>query len=89
MAELVYLLCALTSAGCAVLLLRRFAQVRSRRGSGLLLWSSVSFSGLAVANSVLFIDLVLFPSIDLSLLRAVVGAVSSVALVIGLIWELE
>jgi Family of unknown function (DUF5985) len=89
MAEAVYLLCALTSAGCAVLLLRRYRQVRARHGGGLLLWSSLCFSGLAVSNAILFVDLVLFPSVDLSLIRAAVGALSSVVLVIGLIWELD
>jgi hypothetical protein len=88
-AEAVYLMCALTSTGCAVLLLRRYAAVRRRRGSGLLLWSSACFTGLALANSILFIDLVLFPEVDLSLVRATLGALSSVVLVIGLIWELE
>jgi hypothetical protein len=88
-AEAVYLLCALTSAGCAVLLLRHYAEVRSRRRGGLLLWSSVCFAGLALANMVLFVDLVLFPEVDLSLLRAALGALSSLVLVVGLIWECE
>lgn len=89
MAEAVYLLCALTSAVCAVLLLRQFAEVRTQRRGGLLLWSSLCFTGLAVANAVLFLDLVLFPTVDLSLIRAALGAGSIVVLVIGLIWGLE
>jgi hypothetical protein len=89
MAEVVYLLCAVTSATCAVLLLRRYGEVHRRRPVGLLLWSSLGFSGLAVANLVLFVDLVLVPSVDLSLVRAAVNAISTAVLVIALIWELE
>ena len=89
MAEAVYLLCAVTSAACAILLLRRYGHVHQRRPVGLLLWSSLGFSGLALANTVLFVDLVLVPSVDLSLTRAAVNAISTVVLVIGLIWELE
>jgi hypothetical protein len=86
-AETVYLLCALTSAACALLLLRQCRQVRSQRRSGLLMWSSLSFTGLAVTNAVLFIDLVLFPTVDLSLLRAALGAAATLALAIAMVWE--
>ncbi len=89
MAEIIYLLCAATSAGCAALLLRQYLRVRTRRYGGLLLWSSLCFTGLAIANAVLVLDLIVFPAIDLSLLRAAVSAGSIAALVIGLIWELE
>ena len=40
-ARAVYVLCALTSLGCAVLLVRGYLESRAR----LLLWSSVSFVG--------------------------------------------
>lgn len=89
MAEAVYLLCAMTSGACAILLSRRYLQVRPRRRGGLLLWSSLCFVGLALANAALFIDLVLFPDVDLSLVRASLNATSVTVLVIGLIWELE
>jgi hypothetical protein len=88
-AEAVYLLCALTSAGCAALLLRQYFRVRQRRHGGLLLWSSLCFTGLAVSNAVLVADLIVFPRIDMGLLRAAIGAASIMALVIGLIWELD
>jgi len=83
MAELVYLLCALASAFCAVLLVRSYRVQHSR----LLLWSSLCFVGLAVSNAVMFVDLVIVPATDLLLLRSLValGAVSM--LLIGLIWE--
>ena len=51
----VYALCALTSLVCAWLLLRAYQRQRTR----LLLWSSVSFAGLALNNVLLFIDLIL------------------------------
>ncbi len=88
MAEAVYLLCAATSAGCAFMLWRQFRQIKRYRGT-LLLWSSICFSGLAVSNAILFIDLVVVPATDLSLIRAGVGATSVTLLVMALIWALE
>jgi hypothetical protein len=89
-AEIVYLLCTCTSAACAVLLLRQHRSVRAREGRGaLLIWSTVCFTGLALANVVLFVDLVLYPGVDMSLLRAGLGAVATLAFVIGLVWELK
>ena len=54
MATAVYLLGALTSVACAVLLMRGYTRVRKR----LLLWSSLCFIGLSVSNILTFIDLV-------------------------------
>ena len=86
MAELVYLLCALTSALCAALLLRSYFHSRTR----LLVWSSLAFVGLALNNALLFVDLVLLPtSIDLSLLRNAVALAALSVLVFGLIWDAE
>lgn len=85
MAEAVYLLCMLTSAGCALVLFRTYLRRRTR----ILLWSSLCFIGLAVNNALLFLDLVVFPLVDLSTLRALFAAGSTVALVIGLIWDVE
>ena len=53
MAELVYGLCALTSAGCAALLFQGYR----RSGTRLLFWSSLCFAGLALNNALLFVDL--------------------------------
>jgi hypothetical protein len=84
MAEAVYVLCAITSALCAVLLLRSHRRSRTR----LLLWTSLSFVGLALNNLLLVIDLVLLPaSIDLSLIRSMTATLAGVVLVFGLIWE--
>jgi hypothetical protein len=83
MAEAVYVLCALTSAACAALLFRGFLRNRSR----LLLWSSVCFVGLFANNVLLFVDLVVVASVDLSVVRAAVALSSIALLLFGLIWE--
>lgn len=83
MAALVYLLCALTSVFCAALLIRTYRSERNR----LLLWFSLCFAGLALNNVLLFIDLILVPSIDLSLGRSVPALAGFMVLVFGLIWE--
>lgn len=83
MASVVYALCALTSILCAVLLWRAYRASRAR----LLLWSSLSFIGLACNNLLLFIDLVVVPSVDLALYRSLMAAVSVMVLLLGLIWD--
>jgi hypothetical protein len=86
MAEAVYLLCALTSAACAFLLLRSYFRSRSR----LLVWSSLAFVGLAINNALLFVDLVLIPEgVDLSVARSITGLAALMVLAYGLIWEAE
>lgn len=83
MATFVYLLCALTSVACAALLLRGYAQTRVR----LLLWGGLCFSGLALNNILLFIDLGLYPGIDLSVWRSVPTLVGILFLIYGLVWD--
>jgi hypothetical protein len=85
MAGVVYLLCAVTSALCAFLLLRSFGRSRLR----LLLWSGVCFVGLAVNNALLVVDRLVIEERDLSTLRLIPAAVGIAALVYGLIWEAE
>jgi len=85
MASLVYALCALTSVICAILLGRAYRRSRAR----LLLWSSLGFVGLACNNLLLFVDLVLVPSVDLALYRSLTSAVSVMVLLLGLIWDSE
>jgi hypothetical protein len=84
-ARAVYLLCALTSASCAWLLLRGYLKNRTR----LLLWSGLSFAALAANNALLFIDLVIVPDIDLSLVRAALSLFGVLILLGGLVWEGE
>jgi len=84
MAQAVYILCALTSLVCAILLLRGWRAARSP----LLFWSGLCFAGLAVNNGLLLLDLVVFPtSMDLRLLRNLTALVSVSLLVHGLIAE--
>ena len=85
MAEAVYLLCALTSGGCAVLLLRAYARSRTR----LLLWCALCFVGLALNNVLLFTDLVLVPDVDLSVIRQLPALAGVMVLVYGLIWDVR
>jgi hypothetical protein len=83
MAELVYILCGLTSIGCAALLLRQY---RTTRGN-LLCWSAGCFLCFAVTNVLLFVDLVLVPSIDMSVLRNLITLAGITMLLAALIWE--
>lgn len=83
MASVVYALCALTSGLCAVLLLRAYRASRAR----LLLWSSLSFIGLAFNNLLLFVDLVVLPTLDLLLYRSLMAALAVMVLLLGLIWD--
>lgn len=85
MKEVAYILCALVSLLCAVLLLRGYFRGRHR----LLLWSGICFAGLTVANSLVFLDLVILPQTDLYPLRLVVTAASVLTLLFGLLWEGE
>lgn len=72
MPEAVYITAALLSAACAVLLVRGYLRTRVR----LLLWSSLCFVGLAVNNSILFLDMAVVGStIDLSLPRGLAALV--------------
>lgn len=81
----VYVLGVLTSLLCAWLLLRGYLRVKRK----LLLWSGLCFVGLTISNLLVFLDLVLFPEIDLYRWRLITAAVAMIALLYGLIWESE
>jgi Family of unknown function (DUF5985) len=83
MAEAVYLLCAATSIGCVILLLRGYRLSRTR----LLFWASFCFAGLAINNVLLFVDLVMLPDIDLYWYRSVPAIAGILILLYGLICE--
>jgi hypothetical protein len=85
MAEAVYILCTLTSAACAILLLRGYWRSRAR----LLLWSGLCFLALVVNNALLFIDKVILPDVDLSIWRTSTAMVGLVLLLFGLIWDAD
>lgn len=82
-ASAVYVLCALTCVGSAGLLLRGYARSQVR----LLLWSGLCFALLGLENAILFVDLVVVPQFDLSLLRNGVGLLGVMLLLYGLVWE--
>jgi hypothetical protein len=84
-AEAVYVLCALTSIGCAALLLRAYRGSRAP----FLLWSGLCFAFLALNNVLLFADVVLFPELDLRLVRHSTALVGLALLVYGLVWKAE
>jgi hypothetical protein len=79
----VYLLCALTSVGCAALLFRGYRRSRSR----LLLWSFICFIGLGLNNILLFLDLEVFIEPDLRLARVLPALVGMGLLIYSLIWD--
>ncbi|HEX7240140.1 MAG TPA: DUF5985 family protein [Longimicrobiaceae bacterium] len=83
MAVLVYVLCALTSLACAVLLLRGYSRTRVR----LLLWSGLCFTGFFLNNLLLVIDVRVVPEMDLSVWRTLPAVVGVALLVYGLVWE--
>jgi hydrogenase/urease accessory protein HupE len=83
MAEAVYALCAFTSALCALLLIRAYRRNRVR----LLFWSAFCFVALAVNNVLVFVDLIVVPETDLSVVRSVTALVGLGALLSALLWE--
>ena len=83
MAAAGYILCALTSLACAVLLLRGW-QARWVR---LLLWSGLGFVGFALGNVFLVLDAVMLPEVDLSLGRSLPVLAGLLILIYGLVWD--
>lgn len=89
----VYVLCALTSLACAVMLVRGYA----RGGGRFLLWSGLCFVALALNNFLLFIDKVIYPETDplmfvgltMGIWRGVLALLGLLALLYGLIWDAE
>jgi hypothetical protein len=85
MANIIYLLCFLTSVLCAGLLLRSYSRNRSR----LLFWSGLCFVVLSINNLFVILDRVAFPETDLGMWRLVTGLIAPCLLLFGLIWEHE
>ncbi|HVT36816.1 MAG TPA: DUF5985 family protein, partial [Nevskiaceae bacterium] len=81
MAAAVYIVGALITLVCSVLLLRQYGRTRLP----LLLWSGLCFAGLTLSHIVLFIDLIVLPTeVSLYLLRQTITALSMSALLYGL-----
>ncbi|CAN5256077.1 hypothetical protein BH20VER2_BH20VER2_17160 [soil metagenome] len=85
MAFTVYLLCAFASLVCAVLLLRGYRAT----GMRLLFWGALCFSIFVATNSLLFVDLVVFPQLDLAPYRHGFTLVALSLLLYGLIFETQ
>jgi hypothetical protein len=83
MAIIVYVLCAVTSLVCAVLLWRSWSRTRVR----LLLWTFFCFVGLAASNVLLVVDLGVLPEVDLSSVRQAPALAGVLVLLVGMIWE--
>jgi hypothetical protein len=85
MAAIIYSLCTFTAALCAYLLLQAYR----RGGYRLLLWSGLCFAGLTANNLLLVMDKLVFPLVDLLVLRTSVALVAMAVLLYGLIWDTE
>lgn len=86
MAQAVYILCAVTSLACAVLLFRGYRRSRAR----FLLWSSLCFVGLCANNVLLYLDKVTFQDgPDLTIYRSAAALAGLLLLLYGLIWDAE
>lgn len=81
--SLVYVLCTVTSFGCAALLWRGYGRSRMR----LLFWASLCFATMGIANALLFLDLVVFPALPLLPVRNMFSQLSYLILLYGLIFE--
>jgi len=83
-AKAIYILCAVTSLFCFVLLFRGYLRMRTR----ILAWSSAAFLALAVSNVLLVLDLLILPHVDLLIIRNVVTFAGVLLLLCGLISSL-
>ena len=82
MGSAIYLIEAAVNVLCAVLLISGYRKSQTR----LLFWSGLCFAGLAVESGLAFVDLVLFPAVDLYLLRLGTSVIAMAMLLFGLIW---
>jgi hypothetical protein len=82
-ALVVYVLCALTSAAVAFLLLRGWR----RTGASLLLWSGLAFTGFFFNAALLLLDYRWYQ--DFSVLRSIPTLIGLALLIYGLVWRSE
>jgi len=82
---LVYLLCLVTSAVCAALLLRSWWVGRSR----LLLWTAISFIFFALNNLALVADILVFTQTSLWAFRFIPNLIGLCVLLYGFVWETD
>lgn len=82
---ILFAIAVLTSLLCTILLFRGYARRRFR----LLFWSATCFAGLTINNLLLFVDLVVFPGIDLRLPRLIAALAGIVVMLYAFIWEAD
>lgn len=85
LSALVYLLCFLTSALCAGLLVRQ----HRRSPSPVLVWSAACFVLLALSNLLVVVDRLVVPDISLRTIRLALTLLAVSVLLYGFIWETE
>jgi hypothetical protein len=78
-----YAVAVLSSGACALLLFRGYVRRRLR----LLMWSGICFICLTINNVALFVDLIVFPDIDLRLARLIPALTGMTLLLYGFIWD--
>lgn len=83
MSSVTYGLCIGVAIICAWMLLAAWRRERHR----LLFWSGLCFLGFSMNNLLLLLDKVVYPDVDLSIYRAIVGFASITVLLFGLIWD--
>jgi hypothetical protein len=83
MADVVYVLCAVTSLICTIMLLRGYR----KSGVRLLLWSGLCFLGFTLNNIFLVLDFSVYPEVDLSLFRNIPALIGLGLLIFGLVWD--
>lgn len=83
MAAVTYLLCALTSLACSVLLFRAWLSTRAR----LLFWSTLCFVALTFNNVLLVVDKLVMTDVSLATWRLSLALAALILMIIGLVWE--
>lgn len=82
---LVYLLCFVASALCALLLVRQYRLA----SSPVLLWSAGCFVLLAVSNLLVVVDVLMLPEFNLRPARLMLTLLAVSVLLFGFIWEAD
>jgi len=80
---IVYILCFVTSPACAWLLGKTWHRTRAP----LLFWSALCFVLLAGNNLFLILDMLVFPDVDLRLVRSLLSLGAVAVLLFGFIWS--
>lgn len=83
MSSIVYITCAIFSLTCAIMLYRGYLHNHFK----MLFWSSIGFTGFALNNILLFLDLVMIPTYDLQVIRTLPALIGMVLLIYGLITD--